>query len=119
MKTDRLIKVISAVAFALSVLPGCVPVKANRYTLDDVQGYWWQSCDDPAVQFAIQDNRYSGDFEGEFAVRVENDLLIVIRNGDSNTAYRILAASPERLLLQSVIAPEQDWLLRSCPSDPN
>jgi hypothetical protein len=88
--------------------------KARGFALGDVQGYWWESCDDPAVQFAIRGNRYFGDFEGEFKTQVENDMLI-IEQGSIAPTYRIIAASSQRLVLRPVAGPAQDWVLRSCP----
>ena len=97
-------------------LAGCATVgKARDFTLGDVQGYWWESCDDPAVQFAIQGDRYTGDFEGEFKVRVESGMLVIDPNSGSTPAYRIVAASPQHLVLRPISGPAQDWVLRSCP----
>ena len=102
-------------AVVLTSLEGCATAgKARDFTLQDVQGYWWASCNDPAVQFAVQGDKYFGDFEGEFKARVENDML-VIEQGPGAPVYRIIAASPQRLVLRPVAGPAQDWVLRSCP----
>jgi hypothetical protein len=99
----------------IAPLTGCSSAGETRgFTLDDVQGYWWESCDDPAVQFAIQGDRYFGDFEGESKARVENDTLVIDQR-PSPSAYRIMAASAQRLVLRPVAGPVQDWVVRSCP----
>ena len=108
--------VAASLVLSCALLAGCSSVaKARGFTLGDVQGYWWESCDDPAVQFAIRGNRYFGDFEGEFKVRVENDMLVIDPKSGSTPAYRIMATSPQHLVLRLVSGPPQDWALRSCP----
>ena len=103
-------------AVVLTSLAGCATAgKARDFTLQDVQGYWWENCNDPAAQFAIQGDRYFGDFEGEFKVQVENDMLVIDPKSGSTPAYRIMATSPQHLVLRLVSGPPQDWALRSCP----
>jgi hypothetical protein len=104
-------------AVVLTSLVGCMTAsKARDFTLQDVQGYWWESCSDPAAQFAIRGDRYFGDFEGEFKVGVAKDMLVIDPDSDSTPAYRILTTSPQHLVLRLASGPPHDWVLRSCPA---
>lgn len=109
----------SAVVLLTSLLAlsaGCAIAKTpHAFTLKDVQGFWWERCDDPAVQFAIQQDRFSGDFEGEFKVRVDQNTLSIEQLHKPALEYRILAASPRRLVLRTLHeATSGDWVLRTC-----
>ncbi len=65
-------------ASLMAVQLDCTTAKnTSQFALEDVQGFWWESCDDPVAQFAIQNDRYSGDFAGDFNVREERDRLII------------------------------------------
>jgi hypothetical protein len=102
--------------YLIAMHAGCALTKNDsQYTLEDVQGYWWESCDDPTVQFAIQKDRYSGDFEGDFKVRVEHGSLLIDQGAEPMLEFRIVTASPQRLVLRMVPdSADNDWILRSC-----
>lgn len=100
------------VAAASCALPARVPV----YGIEDVQGYWWSDCGEPAVEFAIEGNRYFGDFEGEFPVEVKDGVLSVDHgSGEGLFSYRIVQASDTALVLQPLDPPAPAFSLRSCP----
>ena len=101
-------------AVTLALSPSANAAKSRVFTLDDVQGYWWQSCADPAVQFAIQGDKYTGDFPGEFKVRIENNSLVIEKGPGSVAFYRIVSASPRRIVLRPRDGKSPDWVLRSC-----
>ncbi len=103
--------------FLLIALPfGYAEAKPSReFTLEDVQGFWWEKCDDPAAQFAIQQGRYFGDFEGEFKVTVEGGILMIEQGSEPALRFRILAASPKRLVLRMASdSTASNWVLRAC-----
>ena len=65
-------------ASLMAVQLDCTMAKnTSQFALEDVQGFCWESCDDLAVQFAIQNDQYSGDFAGDVNVLVERDRLII------------------------------------------
>lgn len=51
-----------------------------EYSLKDIQGGWWGNCEDSAVIFFIDGNKYSGDFLGSYLAEVKNNQL-VLKNG--------------------------------------
>jgi hypothetical protein len=109
------LKDLIILAVLAAVLAGCAAVGQTReYTLADVQGFWWENCSDPAAQFAIQGNRYFGDFEGEFKAHVEHGVLRVDR-GSETQSFHILDASPTELRLHPLAESRTAWVLRSCP----
>ncbi len=85
----------------------------NEYSLQDVQGAWWSSCDDPAADFVISGNSYTGDFEGTYTCSVENNKLSVdfSPNGDVVQSI-IIHADSNSLELQYGLQPKK---LRRCP----
>lgn len=102
----------SIVAAASCASSAEVPV----YGIDDVQGFWWSDCGEPAVEFAIQGDRYFGDFEGEFPVEVNDGVLSVDRGPDAGLfSYRIVNASETALVLQPISPPAPAFSVRSCP----
>ena len=100
----------------IAVSAGCATAKTpHAFTLKDVQGFWWERCDDPAAQFVIQDDRFSGDFKGEFKISVDQNMLRIEQLQKPTLEYRILAASPRRLVLRPLFeATSPDWVLRTC-----
>jgi hypothetical protein len=108
----RSLMLASIIAAASCAVPTRVPV----YGIDDVQGYWWSDCGEPAVEFAIQGNRYFGDFEGEFPVEVKDGVLSVDHGpGTGLLSYRIIHVSDTALVLQPINPPAPTFSLRSCP----
>ncbi len=109
---------VAALLLALISSTGCASTGQGRpFKLGDVQGFWWERCDDPAVQFAIEGERYFG-VEWDHPVRVEDGVLIVDRSPEPPLTFRIVAATPRRLVLRSadpIDAPAPDWVLRTCP----
>lgn len=108
----------SFLILALISVCACAGARGDReFTLQDVQGFWWERCDDPAVQFAIEGDRYF-DVEWEQQARVERGVLTVERSPEPALAFRILEATPRRLVLRSVDStdePASNWVLRTCP----
>jgi len=100
---------------------------ARHYSLKDIQGGWWSRCDDPAVEFYIKGDEYSGDFNGTYKLELSNDILI-FRDGliDGHSidvthkplSFLIVRASADKLVLRRVSSPpasaSQVWRLRSC-----
>ena len=52
----------------------------NNFSIEGIQGDWFSNCNDPAVEFSITGNKYSGDFYGSHELTLENNLLI-FKNG--------------------------------------
>lgn len=100
----------------LALSAGCATAKTPHvFTLKDVQGFWWERCDDPTAQFAIQDDKFSGDFKEDFKVSVNQNTLSIEQLSEPMLEYRILAASPRRLVLRPLYeATSGDWVLRTC-----
>lgn len=97
----------------------------DRFSLDDLQGGWWASCDDPAVEFLVDRDEYVGDFSGKYRLSLLGDILTFsaglaeshnVEPTHKPTSFRILAATGEQLVLRPVLANSQadDWRLQSC-----
>jgi hypothetical protein len=104
-------KLISSTALALLLAVSTSWAKDGAYTIDDVQGSWWASCDDPAAEFYISGDEYGGDFLGTHPVEVRNSVLTFKKGfveGHSAevtgvpVSFRILEASGSNLVLASV-----------------
>ena len=121
LRESRPIRLPSAsfLILALISVSACAGAREDReFTLQDVQGFWWERCDDPAVRFAIDGDRYFGDFEGQYSARVERGVLIVDQSPGPALTFRILEANSQRLVLRSTDPtdePASDWVLRTCP----
>jgi hypothetical protein len=98
-----------------------------RYSLADIQGGWWASCDAPAVEFYVKGDEYSGDFRGTYKLELTNGTLILkdgLVDGHSidvthaPIAFRIVSVSKDSLVLRlshpSQSHAAQDWHLLSC-----
>ena len=114
-RQGRRMRFAALLALILALSPGANAAKSRVFTLDDIQGYWWQSCTDPAVQFAIQGDKYTGDFPGEFRVRVEHNAIVIDKGAGPAAFYRIVSASPRQIVLRPIDGRTSDWVLRACP----
>ena len=93
------------------------------YTLQDVQGTWWGSCDDEVAVFYIQGDMYSGDFLGTFNVELSKNKLLfksglpeghsINVDGEPQT-YLLLSATKGKLKLQDVEDDTFSFNLFSC-----
>jgi len=64
------------VLFIISLIAS-PPATSNAfvYSIEDVQGGWWSSCNDTAVEFFIDDIDYYGDFIGKYRVDVTDNKI--------------------------------------------
>ncbi|MDR2220131.1 MAG: hypothetical protein LBE24_06075 [Methylobacillus sp.] len=116
--------IVSAALFSINVA-GCAADSSRHYSLSDVQGAWWSKCSDPAVEFLIQNDRYSGDFFDDHKLSVKDNILTfedgLVVGHDVNVsgtplAFLIISISPSELVLRRVTAErdDRDWRLLSC-----
>lgn len=85
------------------------------FTLDDVQGIWWERCDAPSGEFLIDGDRFRGNFAAEYKVRVERHRLVIEQGTEPALEYRIVTATPQRLVLRPLFdATGGDWVMRRC-----
>lgn len=98
-------------------------------SLDSIQGAWWSNCQDPAAEFVIAGDEYSGDFTGTHKLDLSGDVLVFqsgLVDGHSISvthrplSFRVISAGASQLVLRSL--PEgsssRDWHLESCNSMP-
>ncbi len=55
--------------------PAMATNKGSVYSTEDVQGGWWSSCNDTAVEFFIDGAYYFGDFLGKYKVEVAGNKI--------------------------------------------
>jgi hypothetical protein len=118
-------KTVSALIVLLLLAISTSWSKDDAYTIEDVQGAWWSSCEEPAAEFSISGTEYGGDFLGTHPVQVANGVLIFkqgLVEGDSVEVsgtplnFRILQADDDNLVLEAVnkdVAP-RTWKLVAC-----
>ena len=94
-------------------------------TLEQLQGARWSDCADPAAEFAIEGDRYFGDFEGTHRLTLSGRRLVFedgLLEGHGTSlpggphAFHIVEWKPGELVLRREPAIEgtRDWTLRSC-----
>lgn len=99
--------------------------QANSHPLDALQGAWWSNCGDPAAEFRIRGNEYSGDFAGIYKITLTGDVLVfndgLIDGHSVNVTHKplgfqVLKATETQLILRPL--PDNpyvgDWHLESC-----
>lgn len=103
---------------------GCASVAPSHYALSDMQGAWWSDCNEPAAEFLVDHDQYSGDFAGRHQLMLEGDVVTFASGLPSShdvhlsgepMAFRIVVATGSTL----VLAPVNDrgsnpWRLESC-----
>ncbi len=113
---------------ALAVVAIQVCAQSNTkpsFSLDAIQGGWWSDCNDPAVEFLIRGNKYSGDFAGEYTLTLNGDILVFtdgLIDGHSIDVthkpllFQILTVTDKELVLRPLPGNLRvgDWRLRSC-----
>ena len=62
-------------AALLGSLAGCASAN-GRLSPADIQGAWWSSCNDPAAEFVISGDAYSGDFAGNHDLGLDAGVLV-------------------------------------------
>lgn len=91
------------------------------FTLDQLEGGWWESCDDPiAVFFLEKDSNgqvlYSGDFLGSYPAELKNNVLTLTKGlpeGHSinvsgvPASYKVLHLSEISITLEQ--RPKDEW----------
>lgn len=118
---NRIISVFFII-FTVSLISACIETK---FTLKNIQGGWFSDCEDPAVEFLIRQNEYSGDFHGSHPLILKNDLLIfengLVENHSVNVSfkrreYKILSLSKDSMVLEysSGNGSKKEWTLFLC-----
>ena len=116
-------------AALLGSLAGCASANGPRLSRADIQGAWWSNCNDPAAEFVVSGDAYSGDFAGSHDLGLEAGVL-VFKDGlleghevdlpGQPRAFQIVSASASELVLRPMAdAPDNaEWRLYSCTSAP-
>ena len=108
---------------AATFLNAVVSAHAQTYSLEALQGGWWRDCNDPAVEFHIDGDQYSGDFEGSYKITLKGDILTFnhglidghsVHVTEKPQSFQILNVTKEELILRPVSDNQGDWLLKSC-----
>jgi len=121
-------EIIATGLLGFLALGAAAPV-GHPLSLDSIQGGWWSNCQDPAAEFVIAGDEYSGDFLGTHKLDLPGDVLVfqsgLVDGHSINVTYtplsfRVMSAGPSQLVLRSL--PEgpssEDWHLESCSSMP-
>jgi len=87
----------------------------QQYSLDSVQGSWWSNCDNPAVEFLIIGDEYSGDFAGSYKLKLTGDILVF---NDGLTDGHSINVTHDPLLFRILTATETQLVLRPLPGNP-
>ena len=117
------------ITLAVAVTQVFAQAQPNVYSLKALQGGWWSDCKDPAVEFFIRNDEYSGDFEGSYKITLANDVLIFkdgLIDGHSVSvthkalSFQILKLTDEQLVLHPLPGNpfSGDWHLQSCKEMP-
>ena len=86
---------------------------------------WWRDCEDPAAEFLIEGETYSGDFAGSYRITLTGNVLVfteglVDGHGTDVTheplSFEILRVNGEELVLRPMTGNDHvgDWRLLSC-----
>jgi hypothetical protein len=104
----RFFKIAIFAIFLFSV-SGCEG--AEKYSLNQMQGAWWSSKDDPVAAFAINGNVLFGDWEGDFRCEIKKDFFYVDYGKNSGldqsgiTKQKIIHLTKDNLTLQDTEPP--------------
>ena len=107
----------------LAMLSSSLVFAQDVPSLHAIQGVWWRDCTDPAAEFVIDGNTYSGDFLGEHPLTVSKGILTFqhgllenhgIHVSGRPTRFRILQASKESLVIRPLGQKTRDLRLHTC-----
>lgn len=124
---NKIIYIISAVCIFI-IFKAYASTFENIYTIKDIQGGWWPSCEGSTVEFLISGDKYIGDFYGRHPLSLNNNTL-TFENGfveghNVNVSFKpreffILNVSKEHMVLQSTTdeGAKREWKLFSCVSE--
>lgn len=127
---NRFIALVIVYALSVIAIQVCAQAQSNVYSLDTLQGGWWSDCKDPAVEFFIRGDEYSGDFEGTYKITITNDILMFndgLIDGHSVSvthkalSFQILKVTDKQLVLRPLPGNPHivDWHLQSCKEMPH
>lgn len=114
----------------LGILALGVALAADRsLSLDSIQGAWWSSCQDPAAEFVVDGDEYSGDFLGTHKLELSGDVLAFksgLADGHSIDLshtplfFRVVSTGQGQLVLRglSEVDGSKDWHLQACSGIP-
>ena len=81
-------------------------VEAESYNLNQMQGSWWASKDDPVAEFAIKGNVLFGDWEGSFICEIKKNMFYVDYGKQSGVIkQKIIKLTKDNLTLQDAEPP--------------
>jgi hypothetical protein len=99
-----------------AICASCVSTQAApQFTLLDMQGAWWASCEQPAADFVLEGSRLFGDFDGESQANLVNNELFVDDGHGPISYWRLVQVSPNKLTLRPTGEQGPDWVLHKCP----
>ena len=117
-------------ALAAVTVQACAEsTQRDQYSLGILQGGWWSDCQNPAVEFLIDGDEYSGDFSGKYKLKLIGDVLVfkdgLIDGHSFNVTHRpqsflIMTATDGQLVLRPMPGNPYvgDWHLQSCKGMP-
>lgn len=123
---SRLTAIVFSCAMALTAASACAqPAIAPSPSLAAIQGDWWRDCSDPAAEFLISGDSYSGDFAGSYKITLTGTILVFTNgliNGHSINvthkplSFEILLVNDNELVLRPMPGNHYvgDWHLVSC-----
>ena len=91
------------------------------FSFDQLQGGWWENCDDPTAVFFLEKDvngqvHYSGDFFGSYPAKFKNNVLTLTKGlpeGHSINvsgvplSYKVLHLSETSITLEQ--RPKEEW----------
>jgi hypothetical protein len=103
----------------------CAPLAAASPSLAALQGAWWRDCEDPAAEFLVEGESYSGDFAGSYGLTLTGEVLVfteglVDGHGTDVThrplSFEILRVNDTELVMRPMSSNDRvgDWRLLSC-----
>lgn len=127
---NRFAALIVLCILSVVAIQACAQVTpTNAYSLDALQGGWWSDCNDPAVEFLIRGNEYSGDFDGSYKITLTGDVLMFndgliyghsVNVTHKSLSFQILKVTDKQLVLRPLPGNPYigDWHLQSCKDVP-
>ena len=105
--------------------------QVHQQRVQQLQGVWWERCDDPAAALAIRGDRYAGDFVGEHPLKLTqrrgHPPLVTFTKGlpfghsvhvsGRAESFEVVKSTGKELVLSPMPGASRagDWTLSACP----